>query len=115
MSGQVIDRNVYDALVDTMGVDFLAEMVGAFIEEGEQFLADLRASLPAGDVERFRRAAHSMKSNAATFGAMELSALAKELEEMARAGSLDGAEEKLPSLAEAFARAEQALKDVQNG
>ena len=38
-----------------------------------------------------RRAAHSLKSNSETLGAFGLAMLARELEAMARAGSLDGA------------------------
>ena len=44
-------------------------------------------ALAAGDAERFRRAAHSLKSNSNTFGALALGALARELE----LGGLDAA------------------------
>ena len=43
-------------------------------------LDDLRQSLAATDAERFRRAAHSLKSNGSTFGALELAAVARDLE-----------------------------------
>ena len=43
-------------------------------------LAELRSARAAGDAERFRRAAHSLKSNSNTFGALALGALARELE-----------------------------------
>jgi len=43
-------------------------------------LAGLRDSFAAGDAERFRRTAHSLKSNANTFGALTLGAMAKALE-----------------------------------
>ena len=43
-------------------------------------LAELRARSRNGDAERFRRAAHSLKSNSNTFGALTLGALARELE-----------------------------------
>jgi HPt (histidine-containing phosphotransfer) domain-containing protein len=49
----------------------------------------MEIALAAGDVDSFRRNAHSMKSNANTFGATELAALAKELESMARENNLD--------------------------
>jgi HPt (histidine-containing phosphotransfer) domain-containing protein len=42
------------------------------------------------DLDAFRRAAHSLKSNTETLGATSLAALARELEHTARAGSLDG-------------------------
>jgi histidine phosphotransfer protein HptB len=40
----------------------------------------MRSALAAGDAERFRRAAHSLKTNAHTFGASALGAKARELE-----------------------------------
>ena len=115
MSEQVIDLEIYKALAEMVGDDFILEMVDAFLDEGAQFLSDMDSALTVGDLDKFRRAAHSMKSNAATFGVMELSGLAKTLEEMARNGQLDGADLKLVTLKAAFSVAAQALKDVQNG
>lgn len=76
----LIDRAVFDDLRDTAGADFVAELVDTFAEEALQMLADLRAARAAGDADLFRRAAHSLKSNSATFGAVQLAALARTLE-----------------------------------
>jgi HPt (histidine-containing phosphotransfer) domain-containing protein len=43
-------------------------------------LAELRSARAAGDADRFRRAAHSLKSNGMTFGATTLGTLARALE-----------------------------------
>ena len=43
-------------------------------------MAELEAAFEAGDAERFRRTAHSLKSNGLTFGALGLAAQAKALE-----------------------------------
>ena len=40
-------------------------------------LADLRRALADGNTERFRRAAHSLKSNSHTYGATKLAELAR--------------------------------------
>ena len=76
----LIDRAVFDDLRDTAGADFVAELVDTFAEEAPQMLADLHAARAAGDADLFRRAAHSLKSNSATFGAVQLAALARTLE-----------------------------------
>jgi len=115
MTDTVIDLDVYQALTEVVGEDFIGEMVEAFLEEGTQFVADLDKSFVDDDIDLFRRAAHSMKSNAATFGAIKLSNLSQELEEMARQGQLDGAAEKLAPISAAFSNAEQALKELGNG
>ena len=107
----VIDKKIYHALVETIGADFIGEMVNAFVEEGQEFLATLKNALAASDVERFRRAAHSLKSDAATFGAMDLSNMAKELELMARENDLNHAVGKLDALRRAFQQASHELKE----
>lgn len=75
-----IDKAVFEELRETAGADFVAELVGTFAEEAPQMLADLRAARAAGDAETFRRAAHSLKSNSTTFGAVQLAAQARALE-----------------------------------
>jgi HPt (histidine-containing phosphotransfer) domain-containing protein len=76
----VIDPHTFDELQANAGADFVAELVDTFAQEAPSLLAELRSALAAGAAERFRRAAHSLKSNSATFGATRLAALARELE-----------------------------------
>lgn len=115
MSEHLIDLVVYQGLKDAMGEDFMDEIMQAFFEEGSQFLADLRSTLESGDLEGFRRAAHSLKSTSATFGAMELTGLAKELEELARENYLIEAAGKLEPVSVAFYNAKKALEELKNG
>ncbi len=63
-------------------------------------------------MDAFRRAAHSLKSTAESLGATALGALARELEAQARAGSLEGAAERLDRLDHHYARAAAALGDL---
>ena len=114
MTDKVIDPTIYQALVEAVGDDFVAEMVDAFLEEGKQLIADLNNAFADQDVDRFRRAAHSLKSAAATFGATTLSALAKELEAIARENQLEVATNKLDPISIAFVSAGEALKDLSN-
>ncbi|MGZ5732761.1 MAG: Hpt domain-containing protein [Caldimonas sp.] len=80
MSHAVIDPHVFDELQANAGADFVAELVQTFAEEAPPLLAELRSALAAGAAERFRRAAHSLKSNSSTFGATRLAAMARALE-----------------------------------
>ena len=80
MTAAVIDQAVLQALRDATGPDFVRELAGTFLEEAPLMLGDLRESLAAKDAERFRRAAHSLKSNALTFGATAMATQAKALE-----------------------------------
>ena len=80
MSHEPIDAATFAELQDTAGADFVAELVGTFLEEAPQMLAELRAAQAAASAEAFRRAAHSLKSNSHTFGALRLGEMARRLE-----------------------------------
>ena len=80
MSHTVIDPHTFDELQANAGADFVAELIDTFAEEAPQLLAELRSALTVGAAERFRRAAHSLKSNSSTFGATRLASMARELE-----------------------------------
>ena len=80
MSATTIDPATFADLQDTAGADFVAELVDTFAEEAPQMLAEIRAAHAEAAAERFRRAAHSLKSNSGTFGAVKLAEMARALE-----------------------------------
>ena len=75
-----IDSARFAELQDTTGADFVAELIDAFLQEGPGMLAELRGARVDGAADRFRRAAHSLKSNGLAFGALTLAAMARDLE-----------------------------------
>jgi HPt (histidine-containing phosphotransfer) domain-containing protein len=88
------------------------ELVDTFLTEAPAMLEDLRSALAANDAARFKRAAHSLKSNSNTFGAMTLGAMAKNLE-LGGFASAREAGDPLDALALEYARVAQALKELQ--
>ena len=112
MSATIIDIATFTELQDTAGADFVDELVDTFNEEAPALLAELRRARDASDAKAFERAAHSLKSNASTFGATALAALARTLE----LGSLAaGSDEALAALADEYARVVQALEALRHG
>jgi HPt (histidine-containing phosphotransfer) domain-containing protein len=101
--------NTFNALKESTGADFIGELIDAFLDDAPTALKQMRTALANGDVDTFRREAHSLKSNAATFGAMELSALAKELESMGRENNLNIGG-RLEVLEETYRQVESQLK-----
>jgi CheY-like chemotaxis protein len=92
-----ISQETLDRLVDSMGDPaFVAELLETFTGDANTMLDELDRSIRDGDVETARRTAHTLKSNAATFGAVPLSDACRQLEALARTGDLEGA----PELAE---------------
>jgi HPt (histidine-containing phosphotransfer) domain-containing protein len=115
MTSSAIDLARYSELQDTAGADFVVELVDTFLEEAPGMLAELRSARAATDADRFRRAAHSLKSNSHTFGALDLGALARDLELTGM--SADAAQDaaRLDALEAEYARVAAALKDLCHG
>ena len=106
-----IDRATFEELKQISGPDFINELIDAFLDDAPKMISQMDAALTTGDVESFRRNAHSLKSNANTFGATELGGLAKELEMMARENNLDVGN-RLVVLKKAYARVTEDLEGM---
>lgn len=108
----VIDRAVLDGLLDSVGGDkeFLAELLQTFFADAPTLFGTLHAALTAGGADEFRRAAHSLKSNSASFGAMPLSKMCKALEDIGKTGTLEGADEGVAAAEAEYARVKAALE-----
>ena len=111
MSNTTIDRTTFAELQDTAGVEFVNELVAAFFVEAPLMLAELRDAFGAQSAERFRRAAHSVKSNSLTFGASALASLARDLE----LGGLPAQAIALDALDLEYARVAAALQELSRG
>ena len=114
MEKPIIDRAIYEELQETAGAQFVVDLVGTFLEEAPRMLAELRKACLNGDAEGFRRAAHSLKSNGNTFGALEFAALARELELRGLDGDATQDTSKLSALESEYLRAAAALKALCN-
>ena len=107
----LIDKTTFEELKQISGEDFINELIDAFLDDAPNMLNNMKNALADKDVESFRRNAHSMKSNANTFGAMELGTLAKELEFMAKENNLDVGN-RLEVLIEAYEKIAEKLKEM---
>ena len=106
-----IDMTVFAELQDAAGAEFVAELVGTFLEEAPTMLAELRSAQAAGSAEGFRRAAHSLKSNSNTFGATRLGEMARDLE----LGGLITDGTRLDALQAEYGRVAAALAELTRG
>lgn len=67
--------------------EFYGEMIEEYILEKDSRVAELNESFNAGDWDRYRIAAHSIKSTSRMIGAGELSEAAREMEQAAKEGN----------------------------
>jgi histidine phosphotransfer protein HptB len=98
----VIDKTTFDELKEMSGDEFINELIDTFLEDAPKMIAEIKSSYASSDVDSFRRAAHSMKSNAATFGASQLAALAKDLEMLGKENKLHETGDRIKALEEAY-------------
>jgi PAS domain S-box-containing protein len=105
-----VDRAVLDRLRATIGDAGTDALIGTFLEEAPKLLASMSVAAREGDLERLRVSAHTLKSNAATFGAMELAELSRQLERSAQEGSLPEAPELVDRTQRAYERVRPILQ-----
>jgi HPt (histidine-containing phosphotransfer) domain-containing protein len=112
MTNPTIDAATFEELKATAGADFVRELVDTFLVEAPAMLTELRDAFEAGDAERFRRSAHSLKSNGNTFGALAFGAMARELELGGLAPVQQAQGAALAALAQEYQRVAQALTEL---
>jgi HPt (histidine-containing phosphotransfer) domain-containing protein len=107
----VLDTAKLDDMLDMTGDDpaFLAEMIDSYLATTPPLLAQLQQSLTNADTAAFRLAAHTLKSGSADFGAMALSKLCAQLEELGKTGRLDGASQWVAQAEALYRQVESAL------
>jgi HPt (histidine-containing phosphotransfer) domain-containing protein len=88
----------------------LPGLIDGFLKDAPRLLAEARRCWEQERPADLRRAAHTLKSSSAGFGAMALSALARELEFKARDGNLQGVAELLARIEDAYVQARAALE-----
>jgi GAF domain-containing protein/DNA-binding response OmpR family regulator len=88
-----VDRSVLARLADGTGgdADFVVELIEQFVADAPSLAEAAREGVEVGDLETARRAAHTLKSNAATFGAHRLVEICRDLESAAKRGALEDA------------------------
>jgi len=107
----LIDQVTFNELKQMSGADFINELIDAFLDDAPNMIQNMYIALDTKDVESFRRNAHSLKSNANTFGATELGALAKELEMMGKENNLEIGN-RLEILNDVFQKVAEELKGM---
>ncbi|MGI9024885.1 MAG: Hpt domain-containing protein [Burkholderiaceae bacterium] len=114
MNEPTIDPTVFAELQQAAGAEFISELIDTFLEEAPTMFDEMRDVLAKRDAERYRRAAHSLKSNSNTFGAFKLGAMAREIElkGMSPDPAVDATA--LDALASEYARVASALKGLRH-
>ena len=98
--------------VGEFGADFLVELIGDYLDDAAARLARMQQAVAASDAKALMLEAHTLKSSSANLGALGLSAIAKRLEEMARAGNLAAVAGPVKQFAEQFTLVKASLEKL---
>ena len=117
---ETLDRATLQALVTSLGDgdegrEAVGELVDTFLDDASTQMATLHGAVESGDADTVRRAAHTLKSNGATFGAQPFAELCRELEALGRDGELAAAPELLAQAEEEWERVREALVAARRG
>lgn len=102
----------FRATVGENSPEMMAELINIYLEDTPERLTKLRQVMAENKPLELERVAHSLKSNSATFGALRLAGLCKELEIIGRTGALVGAAEQLNQIEAEFQRVKATLETV---
>ncbi|HSK17138.1 MAG TPA: PAS domain S-box protein [Gaiellaceae bacterium] len=109
--GEVLSPTALDDLEETVGDrTFVSDLIDTFLAESPRLVSALRDGLAQRDDDEVRRAAHTLKSNARTFGAGALADACEELEGFARESRLDEAAKALERMEAELTQAKEALE-----
>jgi HPt (histidine-containing phosphotransfer) domain-containing protein len=93
----------------------LAELIRSFLDETPPLLVDLRQGYETNNMELLRRAAHTLKSSARDFGAIQLSQLSQQLEVAVKEKTLTGAAELISHAERSYEPIKIALEEYLKG
>jgi HPt (histidine-containing phosphotransfer) domain-containing protein len=110
----VVDERVLAELKEATGGDgvFLSTLIDAFLSDSPIQLASMRRARADGDDATLARAAHSLKSNSASLGALDLSTLCQKVEAAALAHEIDTAAGVLADVEDEYEKVARALARV---
>lgn len=111
--GGVIDFAMLDdirALVGDSGEDGIEGLLACYLDDAPRLLATMRQAAERGDAATLHRAAHTMKSTSAMFGATGLAQLCAELELSGRTGEIADVTLQIVAVDELYARVARALE-----
>jgi HPt (histidine-containing phosphotransfer) domain-containing protein len=109
MSDTPVDKEALFALVDEDPA-FLARLVETFLADCTTYMDAIRTAIEEGDAGTLMEEAHGLKGAVANLQAPSAQKAAHRLEEMGRAGELEGAEAALQSLEHEIDRLRTVLK-----
>ncbi len=98
------------------GPKMLSAVISIYLNDSPVLIERLSESLNAGDADGVAQAAHALKSASANLGAMPLAEMCRQVEDIARANSVQGCNSLISRIRLEYGKAEEALRgEIQRG
>jgi HPt (histidine-containing phosphotransfer) domain-containing protein len=114
MNQNLIDPQAWETMKSMAEPAFLIELIDIYLTDSQDLLGQMRLGVEKKDNELLRRSAHSLKSNSLSFGAIHLADVSREIEMLAKSGSLEGVIAKLSSVEAAYEEFVPELERMKN-
>ena len=112
---EVLDLKVLQSIRQmggAKGEHILKTIIEQYLEDAPQHLQAIREAIAKADSESLRKSAHTLRSSNANLGALNLADWCKELENLGRSGTTEGAKDSLLQLQAEYERVQQALQAI---
>jgi CheY-like chemotaxis protein/HPt (histidine-containing phosphotransfer) domain-containing protein len=106
----VLDTSNLQELSAALPWENLSGLISLFLVDAENQLTEIAKLQTTGDIAGIGRQAHMLVSAAGNMGALETSALAREVEHLCRSGNRDGLDASIADLRDACGRASAAIR-----
>ena len=110
-----LDLTAIDRLQSIGGAVLVRRMIEAYLRTTPERLAEAEGGWASGDLETLERAAHSMKSSSANFGATQLVDLTTQIEHLAAGGETQPLDSLMSELPGAFEKVRRRLLEIDQG
>jgi signal transduction histidine kinase/CheY-like chemotaxis protein/HPt (histidine-containing phosphotransfer) domain-containing protein len=100
----------FQATLGEQGPAMMREILLRYLDEAPELLRGISAAASNGSARQLYQNAHKLKASSAIFGINRLAALCEQIEELGRAGSVEGAIALAHQAEEAFGRAVAVLR-----
>ncbi|OQX65026.1 MAG: hypothetical protein B5M51_01950 [Anaerolinea sp. 4484_236] len=111
----IIDPSALESYREIMGDEadeFIADILETYLSDSINLLATLDEALSSGSVDKFVRAAHTLKSTSATVGAQQVSSLAANLEKRGQSENLSDLASDTVQIRKEYEQAAAQLKEL---
>ena len=110
--GNFIEQQILDNLLQFLPEDKLHGLLSCYIDDSKKLIQQMKDALASSDAAETRRLVHSLKSTSANIGAMPISEMAKQLEQLAQEEKLDEVRSQYPELTKLFEQTRDALQQL---